>query len=163
MTIMLDSDQFNTLKKVKDWHYDSAQKEVVLKRTSMEQAKELVDKARQARVEFAAFRVEEKRRLYREEAEQGQVKLGKISNVNYELAQLQQRLLGFVQQEDEAAQRFIRAEEELQAARQRLLQARGDQAKYQELGADLRKQQLKHEEQGQEREYEDFRCIKSAF
>jgi hypothetical protein len=154
---MLDSQQFKTLQQVKGSKFESAQKEVVQKRNFMEQAEEIVKQAQTARVEFASFRNIEKRRLYQEEIDAGGVKLGKISNVNFEIAKLQERLSIFQNEEEIAAQKFAEAQLELQKARENLTLAQRAVTKYDELGVDMAIHQLKLEEKGQELEFEDFK------
>lgn len=161
MSVMLDSQQFKILQQVKGSKFKSAQKDVVQKRDFMEQAEESVKQAQSARVEFASFREQEKVRLYKEEADRGGVKLGKISNVNYEIAQLHERLSVFKNEEELAAQKLADAQLELQQARENLALAQRAVTKYDELGVDMAKHLSKEEEKSQELEFEDFQVSSS--
>jgi len=155
--MVMDSGQFKTLQKVKSWRFDSAQECVAEKKQYLQKAETLVVETQQARIEFAAYRVSEKRRLYQEEADQGGVTLGKISTVNHTLSTLHQRLMTYQQKEQEATQQLAEAQLELQQARAMLLAAQRDMAKYDQVGEHIQRSQHQKAERLQEQEYEDFK------
>lgn len=160
MSSMLDVQHYETvetLHRVKHWKFSAAQKEVWNKEAILEKTQTLAQQAEQARSEFVKYRSLEKKRLYDEERGQGGVKLGAINSVNYELAQLQQRLLEYEKHELDAKQQLADAQHALTQAKEHLSQTRRALMKYDSLGEDVRKGRASFVELKMEQEFEELR------